>query len=30
MHRKFEGDAAGRADAGSHALGEFEVMAIAG
>jgi len=30
MHRKFEGDAAGRADAGSHAFGEFEVMAIAG
>ena len=30
MARKFERDAAGRADALAHALGQFEVMAVAG
>ena len=30
VHRKFERDAAGVADAVAHALGEFDVMAVAG
>ena len=30
MHREFEGDAAGLADALAHAVGKIEVMAVAG